>query len=308
MKKVVVLSYGTSREKEVSLLTGQSVLNALLKKGYDAYLVKMTDDVMQLVSDLKQLAPDVVFNALHGRFGEDGNIQGLLNLMHIPYTHSGVLTSALGMNKFYTKKIASYAGVPVAPDAMVTLDDLKSGREILPYPYVIKPVNEGSSIGVYIIENKTQEDNLIKNWPFAGASVMMESYIKGREMTVSMLRERVLCVTEIVPKTGFYDYTHKYQAGYTDHIVPAPIDEQNKQRLFEYTQKMAQALGCKGACRCDFRYDDTDKSRPPHIVFLEINTQPGMTDLSLLPEAAKYAGISYENLVCSLIEDAQCEK
>ena len=306
MKKVVVLAYGLSSEKEISLLTGTAVLNALLKKGYDAYLVKLTDDIQKLVNELTELKPDVVFNALHGKFGEDGNIQGLLNLMHIPYTHSGVLASALGMNKWYAKKMASSVGVPVAPDKLVCLDDMRQGNN-LPFPYVIKPIDEGSSIGVYIIENETQEKNLIQNWPFGGAFVLMETYIKGRELTVNVINGKALSVTQIDPKTGFYDYQHKYQAGFTDHILPAPIPQEDTKMLMQYAEKVHACLGCKGASRCDFRYDDIT-SNPAHIVFLEINTQPGMTDLSLLPEAAKYAGISYENLVSLLTEEAQCEK
>lgn len=307
MKKVVVLAYGVSSEKEVSMLTGTAVFDALIKKGYDAYLVKVTDDIQKLVNELVELKPDVVFNALHGKFGEDGNMQGLLNLMHIPYTHSGVLASALGMNKWFAKKIAESVGVPVAPDILVCLDDMRKGVE-LPFPYVVKPIDEGSSTGVHIIENETQEKNLMKNWPFGGALVMLETYIRGRELTVSVLNGKALGVTEIAPKKGFYDYQNKYQAGRTEHILPAPISEGDANILMKYAEKIHMAFGCKGASRCDFRYDDTGPSRPPHIIFLEINTQPGLTDLSLLPEAAKYVGISYENLVSLLVEEAECEK
>ena len=306
MKKVVVLAYGVSSEKEVSLLTGTAVLEALLRKGYDAYLVKVTDDIPKLVNELTELKPDVVFNALHGKFGEDGNMQGLLNLMHIPYTHSGVLASALGMNKWYAKKIAESVGVPVAPDKLVCLDDIRKGDN-LPFPYVVKPIDEGSSVGVYIIENETQEENLVKNWVFGGAFVLIESYVKGREMTVSIVNGEALGVTEIAPKKGFYDYNNKYHAGCAKHILPAAIDEKYAEILMKYALTVHSALGCRGVSRCDFRYDDTDKSKPPHIIFLDINTQPGLTDLSLLPESAKYAGISYENLVSLLIEEAQCE-
>ena len=305
MKKVVVLAYGVSSEKEVSLLTGTAVLNALLKKGYDAYLVKVTDDIQKLVNELVELKPDVVFNALHGKFGEDGNMQGLLNLMHIPYTHSGVLASALGMNKWFAKKIAESFGIPVAPDKLVCLDDMRKGDN-LPFPYVVKPIDEGSSVGVNIIENETQEENLIKNWPYGSAFVMLETYIKGREMTVSVVNGKAFGVTEIAPKEGFYDYHNKYQAGCTEHILPAPIPEKAYKLLIKYAEEVYSFFGCRGACRCDFRYDDTKD--PARIIFLEVNTQPGMTDLSLLPEAAKYAGISYENLVSLLVEEAECEK
>ncbi len=307
MKKVVVLAYGVSSEKDVSLQTGTGVFEALLKKGYDAHLVKVTDDVVQLVATLNQIKPDVVFNALHGRFGEDGNIQGLLNLMGIPYTHSGVLASAVGMDKHYSKMMFTMAGIPVAPEKIVTLSDIKNG-EVLPFPYVIKPVNEGSSAGVFIIENEQQQRNLIDTWPFGGAKVMMEAYIAGREMTVSVLNGKALGITEIAPKSGFYDYENKYTQNRTEHLLPAPIDEEHTLLMKQYAEKAHKILGCHGASRTDFRYDDVTNPERPHIVALEINTQPGMTKLSLLPECAKYAGISYEDLVSLLIEEAVCEK
>ncbi|MBE6449431.1 MAG: D-alanine--D-alanine ligase [Alphaproteobacteria bacterium] len=306
MKKVVVVAGGLSSEKEVSLQTGKGVFEALLTKGYDAHLVQLTEDIPLFVETLKQIKPDVVFNALHGKFGEDGNIQGLLNLMGIPYTHSGVLASSVGMDKHFAKMAFNMAGIPVAPEKIVTLSDIKSGIS-LPYPYVIKPINEGSSVGVFIIENEQQEQNLIVSWPFGGAKVMMETYIPGREMTVSVINGKAIAITEIAPKTGFYNYENKYLAGMSEHIVPAnlPLDAQEK--MMQFAQKAHVILGCRGASRTDFRYDDTNPQKP-HIVALEINTQPGMTPLSLLPEAAKYAGISYEDLVSLLVEEAACEQ
>ena len=306
MKKVVVIAGGLSSEKDISLQSGQGVFDALLRKGYDAHLVKLTQDIALFVQTLQQIKPDVVFNALHGKFGEDGNIQGLLNLLGIPYTHSGVLASAAGMDKHFAKMIFSMSGIPVAPEKIITLSDLKSGEK-LPYPYVIKPNNEGSSVGVYIIENEQQEQNLIDTWPFGGAKVMMETYIAGREMTVSVINGKAVGITEIAPKTGFYDYQNKYLDGKTDHILPAHIASEDAFKMMEYAQIAHNALGCRGASRTDFRYDDTNPNQK-HIVALEINTQPGMTKLSLLPEAAKYAGISYEDLVSLLVEDAICEK
>lgn len=307
MKKVAVVAYGLSAEKEISWLTGQGVFNALLKKGYDAHLVKLTDDIPAFIQDLTNIKPDVIFNALHGRFGEDGCAQGLFNLLKIPYTHSGVLASAIGMDKHYAKMIFTAVGIPVAPEKIVSLSDLRDGNT-LPFPYVIKPINEGSSIGVYIIENETQAETLIKNWPFGGAHVMMEAFIPGREMTVSVINGKALCVTEIAPKQGFYDFENKYQTGKTEHLIPAPIDETDTKKMKQYAELAHKALGCRGASRTDFRYDNQTKSGISHIVALEINTQPGMTNLSLLPEAAKYAGISYEDLVSLLVEEAACEK
>ena len=306
MKKVVVVAGGLSSEKEVSLQTGQGVFEALLAKGYDAHLVHLTEDIALFVETLQQIKPDVVFNALHGKFGEDGNIQGLLNLMGIPYTHSGVLASSVGMDKHFAKIAFNLAGIPVAPEKIVTLSDMKMGTN-LPYPYVIKPINEGSSVGVFIIENEQQEQSLIATWPFGGAKVMMEAYIPGREMTVSVINGKAIAITEIAPKTGFYNYENKYKDGMSDHIVQPniPLEDQNKMMMF--AQKAHHILGCRGASRIDFRYDDTNPQQT-HIVALEINTQPGMTKLSLLPEAAKYTGISYEDLVSLLVEEAVCEQ
>ena len=306
MKKVVVIAGGLSSEKDVSVQSGQGVFDALLRKGYDAHLVQLTEDIALFVQTLHQLKPDVVFNALHGKFGEDGNIQGLLNLMRIPYTHSGVLSSAAGMDKHFAKMIFTMSGIPVAPEKIVTLSDMKNSEK-LPYPYVIKPNNEGSSVGVYIIENEQQEQNLINSWPFGGAKVMMEAYIPGREMTVSVINGKAVGITEIAPKSGFYDYENKYLDGKTDHLLPAPIPQEDALKMMEYAQIAHKALGCRGASRTDFRYNDMNPQQK-HIVALEINTQPGMTKLSLLPEAAKYAGISYEDLVSLLVEEATCEQ
>ncbi len=306
MKKVAVVAGGISSEREISLLSGQGVYNALKSKGYDVTLIDLKDDIVSFIRELKSQNPDVIFNALHGRFGEDGNIQGVFNLLHIPYTHSGCLASALAMNKKMTKRIVKEAGIPVADDKMITLLDIQKGNT-LPFPYVIKPNNEGSSVGVSIIENKSDEDYLLNSWSFGNDTVMMEEYIKGREMSVPVLNDKALGIVEIAPKRGFYTYENKYTEGKTDHIIPAPIPEEQAQILKDYALKAHQILGCRGASRSDFRYDDSNPDCPK-IIFLEINTQPGMTPLSLLPEVAKKAGISYEDVVSYLVEDAICEK
>ncbi len=306
MKKVAVVAGGMSSEREISLLSGQGVLNALKAKGYQATLIDLKDDLPTFIRELKTYNPDVIFNALHGRFGEDGNIQGVFNLLHIPYTHSGCLASAIAMDKKMTKRIVQTVGIPVAADKMATLEDIRQ-HNTLPYPYVIKPNNEGSSVGVFIIENPTDEDYLINNWPFGDDTVLMEAYIKGREMSVAVLGEEAVGIVEIAPKSGFYTYENKYTDGKTDHLIPAPIPEKQEQILKEHALKAHKTLGCHGASRSDFRYDDTDSDNPK-IVFLEINTQPGMTVLSLLPEIAKSTGILYEDVVSYLVEDAACEK
>ena len=306
MKKVAVVAGGTSSEREISLLSGQGAFNALKAKGYPVVLIDLKEDLVAFIRELKSQNPDVIFNALHGRYGEDGNIQGVFNLMHIPYTHSGCLASALAMNKKMTKRLLKDAGIPMAADKMVTLTDIQQGNT-LPFPYVIKPNNEGSSVGVSIIENKTDEDYLINSWPFGETKVLMEEYIKGREMSVPVLGDQAIGIVEIAPKTGFYTYENKYTEGKTDHIIPAPLPAEQTQLLKTYALKAHQILGCRGASRSDFRYDDTDPEHP-EIAFLEINTQPGMTPLSLLPEVAKKAGISYEDVVSYLVEDAACEE
>ncbi len=307
MKKVAVVAGGLSSEREVSLMTGQGVLESLLKQGYDAFLLELTADIFDFVRTLEKEKPDVIFNALHGRYGEDGNIQGLFNLMQIPYTHSGVLASAMAMDKKMAKLLFEKEGLPVAKDKIVTLFDLKEGNH-LPYPYVIKPINEGSSVGVYIITSAEDEEALINRWPFGGAAVMMEEYIRGREMSVPVMGGKALGIVEVAPKKGFYTYENKYQEGRTDHLIPAPIPQKQTELLMDYAVRAHKALGCKGVSRTDFRYDDTNPDQEPLLVALEINNQPGMTPLSLLPEVAKKAGISYDEVVLSLIEEAECEK
>ena len=303
-KKIAVVAGGLSSERTISLLSGASILTALKAKGYDAFLIDLKDDIFAFVKELKKTKPDVIFNALHGRWGEDGNIQGLFNLMKIPYTHSGLLASAIGMNKKASKMFFAQSGIPVAPDKVVTFADIKNG-DTLPFPYVIKPINEGSSVGVHIIEDAAAEKVLLEQWPFAGQAVLMETYIKGRELSVGVLDGKVLGIVEIVPKTGFYDYTNKYTSGCTDHILSPELPKQQKELLEKYAVLAHQSIRAKGVSRTDFRYDDSNPEKPI-IVALEINTQPGMTQLSLVPEMAKIAGISYEDLVSYLVEEAKC--
>lgn len=304
--KIMVLAGGTSSEREVSLESGKGVLSAINELGHTGFLYDLTEDISEFVRVLNQEKPDVVFNALHGRYGEDGNIQGLLNLMKIRYTHSGVLSSALAMDKRQTKVHLRTAGIPVAKDKLVNFHQLKE-EQTFPYPYVIKPVNEGSSVGVFIIENKEDKELLLQSWPFGGAFVMMEEYIAGRELSVAVMGDQVLGIVELVPKAGFYNYANKYTDGYTEHLIPAPIPPEYAQKISHYALKAHQTLGCKGVSRTDFRYDDLNKKKEPRIVALELNNQPGMTKFSLLPEIAKNVGISYKDVVSFLIEEATWE-
>ncbi|MBO7332066.1 MAG: D-alanine--D-alanine ligase [Alphaproteobacteria bacterium] len=304
--KVMVLAGGTSSEREVSLESGKGVLSAVGELGHVGFLYDLTEDISELIYVLNQEKPDVVFNALHGRYGEDGNIQGLLNLLKIRYTHSGVLSSALAMDKRLAKIHLRNAGIPVAKDRLVNFHQLKE-EQSFPYPYVIKPVNEGSSVGVFIIESKDDKELLLQSWPFGGAFVMMEEYIAGRELSVAVMGDQVLGIVELVPKAGFYNYANKYTDGCTEHLIPAPLPPEYAQKISHYALKAHQALGCKGVSRTDFRYDDLNKKKEPRIVALELNNQPGMTKLSLVPEIAKSVGISYKDVVSFLIEEATWE-
>ena len=299
-KRVAVLMGGWSSERPVSLVTGQECAKALKAAGFIVSEIDVGRDIANVLSQDK---PDVCFNALHGRFGEDGRIQGLLDILGIPYTHSGVMASAIAMNKVRTKEICSAVGIPLADHKVVARAAAFAGRA-MEQPYVIKPIAEGSSIGVRIVKegdnNPPGED-----WRY-GEEVLVERYVAGRELTVAVMGDRPLTVTEIRPRTGFYDYTNKYTDGKADHLIPAPVP----QTIFDQTMATAllahQTLGCRGVSRSDFRYDDT-KSDPGRLVFLEINTQPGMTPLSLVPEQAAFLGISFTDLVTWMVEEARCD-
>jgi D-alanine-D-alanine ligase len=251
--------------------------------------------------------PDAVFNALHGRFGEDGAIQGVLEWLGIPYTHSGVRASAMAMDKEVSKAIFAAAGLPVAKGAIVPVEDL-SAADPMPLPYVIKPISEGSSVGVEIIR---QGDNrraaVAKAWRF-GRTALVEEFIPGRELTVSIMGDRALAVTDIIADAGaFYDYESKYADGGSHHIVPAAVHPTIYARAMAVALRAHKALGCRGATRCDFRYDDTN-GEPGRLVLLEINTQPGLTPTSLLPEQAAHVGISFPRLCAWMVEHATCRE
>ena len=302
MKKVAVLAGGCSAEREVSLSSGAGVLKALQDAGYDAFLLDVGHDVLSLVKTLSDTKPDVVFNALHGRFGEDGCMQGLLDLMQIPYTHSGRLASALAMDKVKAKIMYENAGLTIAAGGIVSKEDIMQGR--LPdYPFVLKPVANGSSVGVHIFENGCKGNPFENGYPYADDEVVMvEEYVRGREITVAVMDGKALGVLEIVPKEGFYDYTNKYSDGGAVHIVPADIPENDYQTFMDMAEKAHEVLGCRGISRSDFRYDDTRS--PARCVILETNTQPGMTPLSLVPDIARYKGLSYRDIVVWLVEHA----
>jgi D-alanine-D-alanine ligase len=299
MTRVAVLHGGISAEREVSLRTGQQVMEALKEAGYDVLPVEVTEDLGAVIAALTP-APDVVFNALHGRFGEDGTVQGVLDYLGIPYTHSGVRASALAMDKAAAKAVFAHAGLPVAPHRIIDIHEL-ADHHPLPPPYVVKPVNEGSSVGVSIVRaggNRSAE--IIAEWRFGPA--MVEQFIPGRELTVCVLEDRALVVTEILTGEEFYDYHAKYAAGGSRHVLPAELPPEITQQALDVSLAAHRALGCRGASRADLRYDDATG----RLVLLEVNTQPGMTRTSLLPEQAAHMGMSFPELCRWLVERAVC--
>lgn len=301
-KKVVVIMGGVSSEREVSLVSGAAIAKALTATGYDVRAVEVTEDVSALIRALEP-RPDVVFNALHGRFGEDGCVQGLLELLKIPYTHSGVRASAVAMDKPTTKRVLAAVGVPSPAGKVVSRAEMTKGDPIA-RPYVVKPVAEGSTMGVTIMREGRNDPLPASTWQF-GEYVLVEEYVAGHELTVGVMGERALDVTEIQFSTGLFDYTAKYTAGHAKHVLPAPIPKP----VYDEAKRLAllahQTLGCSGISRSDFRYDDS-KPGLQGLYFLETNTQPGFTPISLLPEQAERAGISFGALCDWLVKEARC--
>ncbi len=304
MTRVAVLYGGISAEREVSLNSGTKVVAALREAGFDVNPIEVGDDLGAVIAALTP-KPDAVFNALHGRFGEDGAIQGVLDLLGIPYTHSGVRASAVAMDKAAAKALFIAAGLPVAAGRTVGIDELEAS-DPLPLPYVVKPVNEGSSVGVEIIKaGDNRRAEVARAWKF-GREALVEEYIPGRELTVAVMGDRALAVTEILADAGvFYDYESKYADRGSRHIIPAAIHPDIYAQALDVAVAAHRALGCRGATRCDFRYDDT-AGEPGRLVLLEINTQPGLTPTSLLPEQAAHLGISFPSLCAWMVENAAC--
>ncbi|MGF7004836.1 D-alanine--D-alanine ligase [Aminobacter sp. BE322] len=303
-KRVAVLMGGFSSERPVSLSSGNACADELERVGYQVSRVDVGRDVGAVLSALK---PDVAFNALHGPFGEDGTIQGVLEFLDIPYTHSGVLASALAMNKEQSKKVAKAAGIPVAESRILDRFTIRNEHPMAP-PYVVKPVAEGSSFGVVIVkEDQSHPPQIISSpeWRY-GETVMVERYIHGRELTCAVMGDVALGVCEIVP-TGhaFYDYDSKYVPGGSKHECPAKVSPIIYQKIQRLALKAHQAIGCRGVSRSDFRYDDRH-SENGEVVWLEVNTQPGMTPTSLVPEIAAQAGHSFGELLSWMVEDASC--
>lgn len=293
--RVAVLMGGTSAEREVSLVSGVACAAALREKGYEVCEI---DAGVDLAERLRASRPDVVFNALHGRFGEDGCVQGLLEWLQIRYTHSGVLASALAMDKAASKRVFAAAGLPVAKSMIAKADDVRA-KHMMPAPYVVKPNNEGSSVGIYLVN--AAADGPPQLGPNMPDEVMVETYIKGRELTVAVLDGKALTVTDI-NADGWYDYEAKYTEGGSTHIVPADIPAEIFNACMDYAGRAHAALGCAGLSRADFRWDETRGLGGLYL--LEVNTQPGMTATSLAPEQAAHCGIGFASLCAALVEGA----
>ena len=304
-KHVAVLMGGWSAERDVSLRSGKACADALVRLGYRVTRIDVGRDIASVLSTVK---PDVALNVLHGRPGEDGTLQGLLEIVGIPYSHSGVLASSLAMQKDMAKAVFGAAGVPV-PEGLVA-DRLEAAKShLLPPPYVIKPIAEGSSVGVFVVtpehahppQELTRED-----WTY-GERVIVEKYIAGKELTCAVIGDEALGVIEIVPTVRFYDYEAKYAPGGSKHVLPAPVSPFVYQQVRELALGAHKALGCRGVSRADFRFDDR-LGGTEGLVCLEVNTQPGMTETSLVPELAGHAGIPFDELVRWMVEDASLNR
>ncbi len=297
--RIAVVKGGRSAEREVSLVSGRECAAALRNEGYDVVEIDAGPDVASVLQSEK---PDVVFNALHGRWGEDGCFQGVLEWLRIPYTHSGVLASALAMDKVRAKRAFVEAGLPVVEGRLVCRDEVRGSHPMEP-PYVVKPYNEGSSVGVYLVhEGANGPAQVSEDMP---EILMVERYVPGRELTTAVLGSRSLGVTDIVAE-GWYDYHAKYSPGGSRHVIPAEIPDEISEACLDYAVRAHEALGCRGLSRTDFRWDESRGL--DGLVLLEVNTQPGMTPTSLAPEQAAHAGMSFGELMRWMVEDASCSR
>lgn len=302
MKRVALVYGGWSSEREISMSSGTQMARAARAAGYEVVEI---DATRQLAHQIEDAAPDVILNALHGPWGEDGCVQGLFEILGIPYSHSGVAASAVAMDKRKSKAVYAQAGIQIARDVPVSRSEAAAAHALEP-PYVIKPVAEGSSFGVVIVRegaNGPPQQLLSEDWAY-GDNLMAEEFVPGRELCVSVLGDRPLAVTEITTLREFYDFDAKYAAGGSRHTVPADLPNEIEQGALEAALKAHQALGCRGVTRSDFRYDEAGD----RLVILETNTQPGMTPTSLVPEQAAYVGMAFEELVAWMIEDASCPR
>ncbi|AZU03214.1 D-alanine--D-alanine ligase [Glycocaulis alkaliphilus] len=303
-KRIALLLGGLSPEREVSLVSGRECAKGLRAKGHEVHEIDPANE--RWIDDIKALKPDLVFNALHGLWGEDGRVQGVLEYLRIPYTHSGVLASALAMDKQKTKAVLRLAGLN-CPDGKIVSRFDAARDHVMPAPYVAKPNDQGSSVGVLIVRegaNRPPAELAADSWPY-GDEILIEKFIPGRELTVAVMGDRALTVTEIVPKTAFYDYEAKYADGGSTHQLPAGIPAHVFDQAMEAAVTAHRELGCRGLTRSDFRWDEGGDGK---LWLLEINTQPGMTPTSLAPEQAAHCGIGFPDLVEWIAEDASCQR
>ena len=300
-RRVAVLMGGFSAEREVSLVSGKACAGALEERGYDVVPIDVGHNLHEVLAVAR---PDVVFNALHGHFGEDGRVQGLLDHLRLPYTHSGVLASALAMDKPMAKRVFASAGLRCPEGVETTLDRLLANPPET--PFVVKPAAEGSSVGVVIVPDDDLRPLTDRNDVDPDCRLLVERYVPGRELTCAVLGDEPLAVTEIRPNQGFYDYRAKYTEGFASHLVPAPLSPELYEAVMDTALKAHRVLGCRGVSRADFRLDPSQAGETG-LYLLEVNTQPGMTPLSLVPEQAAYRGIGFGDLVVRLVEEARCD-
>jgi D-alanine-D-alanine ligase len=303
---VAVLMGGWSAERNVSLATGEPCYSALRRAGFNAIMVDVKRETIHSV--LMDMKPQVIFNALHGKWGEDGMAAALFETLGIPYTHSGVMASSIAMNKQISKIVFKDAGIPVAESKMVPIE-VAAASHPMALPYVVKPVAEGSSVGVHIVDRTSNGPvtSLLDERHIFGDEVMVERFIPGKELTCAVMGDVALGVIDIVPNMSFYDYEAKYALGGSTHILPAEIPNDVYRKCQKYALMAHKALGCRGVTRCDFRYDDTPGEKG-ELILLELNTQPGMTGTSLVPEMAAHAGHSFEELVTWMVNDASVNR
>ncbi len=306
-KNVALLVGGWNSEREVSVNKGKHVEAALREAGYNLKVIDVTKDIPKLIEELTPQGknkPDAVFNNLHGRIGEDGVMQGLLTLLEIPYTHSGVMAAAMAMDKTMTKRIAKSVGVPVAKGGLATKEEVMA-ESVVPRPYVVKPYNEGSSVDIYIVkEGDNHLDTIGQNWNY-GEHALVEEYIPGKELTVAVLDGKAQAVTDIISHTGgFFDYEAKYEDERTELVLPAKIPQNVYDAALDYAERVYNVIGCSGLARCDFRFDE--EKGLDGLCFLEINNQPGLTAESIGPSQCVYNGMSFVQLCSHLVETAKC--
>jgi D-alanine-D-alanine ligase len=298
-KKVAVLIGGWPSEREVSLSTAREVIKSLEELGYSVTPIDVNGNLSQFVKQIDDAKPDIIYNALHGIGGEDGIIQGALEMLQIPYTHSGVAASVLAMNKILSRQIFSHQGIPVPLWKVISFEELEKSNP-MDFPYVIKPVGEGSSRGINLVFEEKDRQRAIEQWN-NGDQVLIEGYIKGREIHVSIIDGKAIGAIEIEVSSGYYDYEAKYTNGRAKHIMPAPLARETYERVLELSERAYHSLGCRSVCRADFLYDGAE------FYLLELNTQPGMTPFSLVPETVAYYGMTFNDLVQKLVDNACCD-